>query len=300
MSRVRSLLVSAAASYDAALQRYPTSTKTATAVAIACAGDVACQRIVQGKGELDPARTIRIGVFSAGITPAVSKWYLLLARHFPNSPLKRVVADQLIFAPIGTTAYFSSLWAMGPPPTPGSTSSPGLVATLSEKVPSALRANYMIWPAIQLVNFALVPARFQVLAVNVAGFFWNIVLSEIAHRHVHAAPQTFEKGDVALPLPILPLTPHGYHPPPAPGEDVDGTVHATREFGVQHQHSTHSHATTVAPAEGSGGAHPHPSWPPDHPAVLDKLPLGVSRKLHPPPTGVPVPQPTNDRGGLKG
>jgi hypothetical protein len=69
-------------------------TKVVTATVIACAGDIACQKL-QSAPSIDFKRTARMGVFTMGIIPAVHLWYKFLMRRFPDSALKRMAADQV-------------------------------------------------------------------------------------------------------------------------------------------------------------------------------------------------------------
>jgi len=40
-----------------------------------------------------------------------------------------------------------------------------------------LKANWMLWPAVQAVNFKLVPLEHRVLVVNIVSLGWNCFLS---------------------------------------------------------------------------------------------------------------------------
>lgn len=42
-----------------------------------------------------------------------------------------------------------------------------------------LKCNWLLWPAANLVNFGLVPVKFQVLYYNFISMFWNMFLSYI-------------------------------------------------------------------------------------------------------------------------
>lgn len=44
---------------------------------------------------------------------------------------------------------------------------------------TALSANWMVWPWIQLVNFKFVPLHHRVLVVNIISIGWNCFLSMI-------------------------------------------------------------------------------------------------------------------------
>jgi len=48
---------------------------------------------------------------------------------------------------------------------------------LMTKVPSTVVASWLLWVPAQLVNFAFIPGKFQVLFSNGAGFVWNAYLS---------------------------------------------------------------------------------------------------------------------------
>jgi len=40
-----------------------------------------------------------------------------------------------------------------------------------------LKANYMVWPMVQFVNFKFVPLEHRVLVVNIVSLGWNCFLS---------------------------------------------------------------------------------------------------------------------------
>lgn len=46
-------------------------------------------------------------------------------------------------------------------------------------------ADCVVWPPLQLINFSLVPLRYQVLYVNSANLFWNAFLSMMANKSSH-------------------------------------------------------------------------------------------------------------------
>jgi hypothetical protein len=41
----------------------------------------------------------------------------------------------------------------------------------------ALRANYMVWPAVQMLNFRVIPVQFQIPFVSTVGIAWTAYLS---------------------------------------------------------------------------------------------------------------------------
>ncbi|PVU95886.1 hypothetical protein BB561_001532 [Smittium simulii] len=166
--------------------------------------------------EYNPMRTARFAVWGFIMGPIVNRWYLYLNRHFPlhtnkvngklhskksknkeldianaqttpqsvmahkleaaGSLLKRVAADQLVFAPVGLLAFFAYMNVAE------NKSISALSYTLSEKYIETLKSNYLIWPLFQLLNFSLVPVQFRVPVGGVFGILWTVYLSYINSR----------------------------------------------------------------------------------------------------------------------
>ena len=105
--------------------------------------------------------------------PAATTWFGILQRHVvlrsANATiLARVACDQLLFAPTFIGVFLSSMAVLeGGSPR----------EKLRKNYFNALRANYMIWPFVQGVNFKLVPLEHRVLFVNVISIGWNCYLS---------------------------------------------------------------------------------------------------------------------------
>lgn len=95
--------------------------------------------------------------------PAATTWFKFLQNkiNFQNKNLTiaaRVLTDQTVFASTNLFCFLSSMAIMeGTSP--------------KEKLDSAywtaLQKNWMLWPAVQAVNFKLVPLEHRVLVVNV-------------------------------------------------------------------------------------------------------------------------------------
>lgn len=93
----------------------------------------------------------------------VVHWYRFLERSikFPGKPnaeiVARVACDQLIFTPLNMLFFFSTLSVLegGSP-----------AEKLDANYWTGLKTNWMVWPAVQLVNFKLVPLNHRLLVVN--------------------------------------------------------------------------------------------------------------------------------------
>ena len=101
------------------------------------------------------------------MAPIQHKWFGFLSRIFPLTrtsgtvaAAKRTAFDQLIFAPVGLGAFFTFM----------TVAEGGGRKQIQKKfqdiyIPS-LKANYLVWPAVQLINFRLMPRQFQIVSAN--------------------------------------------------------------------------------------------------------------------------------------
>lgn len=112
--------------------------------------------------------------------PTVRIWYGVLNRHVgaqgKTVAMKKVLLDQCIFAPsflyillclVGATQGKS--WKV-------------IKGDVERNYFDVLKANYYIWPWVQLVNFYYVPLHYQVLVVQSVALFWNTYISWKTNR----------------------------------------------------------------------------------------------------------------------
>ncbi|KFA65651.1 hypothetical protein S40285_09164 [Stachybotrys chlorohalonatus IBT 40285] len=126
----------------------------------------------------DFERLTRFMGYGFCMAPVQFKWFQLLSRVFPitkanafGPAMKRVAFDQLVFAPIGVGIFFTVM----------TVAEGGGKRAVSNKlrdmyVPT-LKANYLVWPAVQIVNFRLMPVQFQLPFVSTVGIAWTAYLS---------------------------------------------------------------------------------------------------------------------------
>jgi len=167
--------------YQARLAARPLLTPSITTLILFATGDVAAQQLVERRGAAahDAARTARMALYGGVVFgPAATLWFRVLQRHVvvassANATIAaRVACDQLLFAPTFIGVFLGSMAVLeGASP----------ADKLRRNYWDALRANYMIWPFVQGVNFKLVPLEHRVLFVNFISIGWNCYLSYLAN-----------------------------------------------------------------------------------------------------------------------
>ncbi|KAK4188253.1 hypothetical protein QBC35DRAFT_207881 [Podospora australis] len=126
----------------------------------------------------DFERLFRFMAYPFLMAPVQFRWFKLLESTFPITKtaaflpaMKRVAADQLVFAPFGVAAFFTAMTlAEG-----GGTQ--GVKQKMKDMYVPTLKANYVLWPAVQVVNFRLMPVQFQLPFVSTVGIAWTAYLS---------------------------------------------------------------------------------------------------------------------------
>ncbi|EPE06672.1 integral membrane mpv17 pmp22 [Ophiostoma piceae UAMH 11346] len=175
--------------YKARLAARPLLTQSITTAVLFATGDITAQQLVEtrtpkgdktadGKDDApaghDFMRTGRMALYGGAVFgPAAATWYNILQRHVVLSTprktmLARVAADQGIFAPVFIGVFLGSMAVLegGSPK-----------EKIQKQYVNALTANYMLWPAAQMVNFSVVPLEHRVLFVNLVSIGWNSYLS---------------------------------------------------------------------------------------------------------------------------
>jgi len=123
----------------------------------------------QAPPPFDFERTVRFMSYGFIMTPLQHRWFAFLNSTFPvvagkglTSALKRVAFDQLLFAPCGLACFFTFM-------TVAEGGGRRAVARKFQDVYiPALKANFVVWPAVQLLNFRVMPVQFQIVSADVA------------------------------------------------------------------------------------------------------------------------------------
>ncbi|AEO66268.1 uncharacterized protein THITE_2114244 [Thermothielavioides terrestris NRRL 8126] len=149
----------------------------------------------------DFERLTRFMAYGFCMAPIQFRWFKFLERSFPITKsaallpaIKRVAFDQLIFAPFGVACFFTAM-----------TIAEGggrraVYHKLRDMYVPTLKANYVLWPAVQIVNFRLMPVQFQLPFVSTVGIAWTAYLSLTnAAGDVEESRYITSRSDIRLP-----------------------------------------------------------------------------------------------------
>ncbi|KAJ8670585.1 hypothetical protein QAD02_001844 [Eretmocerus hayati] len=169
--------------YQNFLRRYPFGMQAFQAGILMGIGDQIAQNLVEKRPlkNLDYVRTGQFAVIGfCMVGPATRTWYGLLDKYVGSKGakvvLKKVVYDQLLFTPIFVAALLSVISV-----TQGNDVT-NTKLKLEDEYVDILLNNYKLWPAVQLVNFYLVPLNHQVLVVQTVALLWNTYISYRTNR----------------------------------------------------------------------------------------------------------------------
>jgi hypothetical protein len=123
--------------------------------------------------------------------------------------LLKTLCDQAIFAPAATAMFLGAIRCM-------EGRSNEAVSTVQTQLRPCLKANYMLWPAAHVINFAFVPASQRILYVNVIAVRTQARFLSCGQCRPHVSTDT---STPALCLPI-------------PAMEIECEAHVCRCFGA--------------------------------------------------------------------
>jgi protein Mpv17 len=164
--------------YDQMARKRPLLTGSITSAVLWIIGDAIAQRI-EGKSQYDYHRTIRLACWGAfGFAPVAHFWYANLQRMLPLNSSRHVIAkvllDQTIFAGGITSMLFAyTTLAEGK-------SAADAKEKINEKLFPTLKVNWMVWPAVQVLNLSIVPPHLRLFVVNAVALPWSAYLAYVS------------------------------------------------------------------------------------------------------------------------
>ncbi|XP_055913172.1 mpv17-like protein [Eupeodes corollae] len=166
--------------YRQALHKYPTTTQSVQVSLLMASSDIIAQCGVE-KTPFDKINWLRTGQFSCMglffVGPTLKIWFgrleAIVSPHQKawQRSVKKVAIDQILWAPFFIGSFTVVLGVVqGLKPNE-------IKERLQTDYVEVLKSNYKLWPAAQLVNFALIPLNFQVVFAQTVAVLWNIYLS---------------------------------------------------------------------------------------------------------------------------
>ncbi|KAL7647581.1 UNVERIFIED_CONTAM: hypothetical protein RMT77_001181 [Armadillidium vulgare] len=146
-------------------------------------GDLISQTIIEKKNLqhiewIRPVRFFGMGFFF--VAPCLRTWFGFLDRNIKTvnriGVLKKVACDQLIFAPAFLTVFLTVNGLLQ------KKSFDAVQRQIKRDYFDIITTNWMIWPAVQVINFSYVPLRNQVLVVQIVALFWNTYIAWKTNR----------------------------------------------------------------------------------------------------------------------
>lgn len=167
------------------LEEHTLVTKVITSAVLSSLSDLIAQKL-ESNERIDVLRNVAFFLTGAVLTaPLFHVLYELFERVIPATNVTNLVlqvaCDQLIAAPLWLLAFFPFISLIE-----GCTDFSVIAKTIQQKYVDGLKVTWIVFPAVQFVNFTLVPKHLRVLVVNVCDLVYTALLSWIAHREKSA------------------------------------------------------------------------------------------------------------------
>lgn len=191
--------------------KYLIVTNTVSCGALFGLGDTAVQHFEKMHNDKphNYARTGRMMVIGMIIGPCDHIWYGFLDRILPLKSsavvAKKILLDQIIAAPSFTSIFFIGMGTLE------GRSLKNSWEELCSKFWAVYKADWVVWPAAQAINFMFLPPQLRVIYVGFVTLCWDSFLSYTKHKDL-------QQG---RPIKSLPISSTTIHQSPEP---VDNSV----------------------------------------------------------------------------
>lgn len=164
--------------------KYLLYTNVGISVSLSALGDVIEQKYevyIEAQEKFDPTRTSHMACSGAAVGVLCHNWYKFLDRFIVGRTfdmvVKKLVLDQVIFSPLMIITFFASIALFEENPVQN------FKEEVRDKFLMLYRAEWMVWPPAQIINFYFLPTRFRVLYDNTISLGYDIYTSQVKHMN---------------------------------------------------------------------------------------------------------------------
>lgn len=134
----------------------------------------------------DLKRTSAMGFSGAAVGVLCHHWYKVLDKFIIGKTVdmvvKKLILDQLVFSPVMIITFFGSLALLEENPMEN------FKEEVGDKFVTLYRAEWMVWPPAQVINFYFLPTRFRVLYDNTISLGYDVYTSQVKHKKKSLKP----------------------------------------------------------------------------------------------------------------
>lgn len=163
--------------------KYLLYTNISLSISLSSLGDIIEQQyeIYIGEQEkIDPKRTMHMAFSGAAVGVLCHYWYKILDRFIIGKTVdmvaKKLLLDQFIFSPIMIITFFGSVAMFEENPYEN------FKEEVRDKFITLYRAEWMVWPPAQIINFYFLPTKYRVLYDNTISLGYDVYTSQVKHN----------------------------------------------------------------------------------------------------------------------
>lgn len=160
-------------------------TNVMLSISISTLGDIIEQSYEYHQGEVkiyDSHRTAQMAFSGATAGILCHHWYIFLDKIIVGKSLdmviKKLLLDQFICSPIIIMSFFATVAIFEDSPIENFTDE------VSEKFWILYKAEWVVWPPAQIVNFYFLPTKYRVLYDNTISLGYDIYISHVKHQKI--------------------------------------------------------------------------------------------------------------------
>ncbi|XP_037294660.1 mpv17-like protein 2 isoform X2 [Manduca sexta] len=135
---------------------------------------------IKEQDKFDLKRTSHMAFSGAAVGVLCHHWYKVLDRFIIGKTLdmvaKKLFLDQMIFSPVMIVTFFGSVALFEENPLEN------FKEEVRDKFVTLYRAEWMVWPPAQIINFYFLPTRYRVLYDNTISLGYDIYTSQVKHN----------------------------------------------------------------------------------------------------------------------